>query len=117
MRQPTADTQSQISLRPEEQEWLRKKWSKIRSSQQKADAASNEWNAINDAVKRKFAAEDRRREERGEFPLTDLMKAQAKSASLPLKDALATHKWHAEESQRHIDDVNLFLRMKELGVL
>jgi hypothetical protein len=39
-----------------------------------------------------------------------------KSESLPLKDALDTGKWHSANAQRHIDDLHLFLKMKELGL-
>lgn len=106
-----------VELTPDEQVWLKRKWALIRRSQQLADAASATWNEINESIKVKHRRENERREESGFFPKTDLMIAQEKSASLPLKDALATHAWHANEAQRHIDDVNLFLRMKEMGIL
>ena len=106
-----------MNLTESEIRWVRRKWDLIRASQMAADKANQEWNTINDGFKEKFAADDARREERGQFPLTDLMKAQAKEASLPLKDALATGNWHSRNAERHIHDVTLFLRLKELGIL
>jgi len=46
-----------------------------------------------------------------------VQRARIKGESLPLKDALEKGKWHAQNAQRHIDDLMLFLKMKELGVL
>lgn len=100
-----------------EQKWVTRKWALIRESQRKADAANNEWNSLNDSINDKHRREDERRAERADFPMTDLMKAQAKSASLPLQDALATGNWHSRNAERHIQDVQLFLKMKELGLL
>lgn len=105
----------ELTLR--EREWVNKKWAKVRNSQRRADAAGNDWNRINDDINRKHQNDDMRRMERGRPLLTDLMKVEAKSASLPLKDAFDTGKWHAAEAQRHIDDVMLFLKLKELGLL
>lgn len=103
MKQPTA-----INLTPDEQTWLRKKWANIRESQQKADRSSREWNQLNDEMNDYLRRSG----------ITDMVqKDKIKGQNLLMKGALATHAWHAGESQRHIDDVNLFLRMKELGVL
>lgn len=100
-----------------EVKWVERKWAKIRESQIQADKSSNEWNEINNAIKDKHAREDARRAEIGQFPLTDLMKAQEKDASLPLKDALATGNWHSRNAERHIHDLQLFLKMKEMGLV
>jgi hypothetical protein len=51
------------------------------------------WNEINDAINDKFAREDERRAMRGDYQLTDLMKAEMKADSLPLKDAFAAGQW------------------------
>lgn len=106
-----------MELTHTERQWIRRKWSLIREAQQKADAANATWKRINDEINDKHRREDERRSQRGDFPLTDLMKAQAKEASLPLKDALSTGAWHSRNAERHIHDVNLFLKIKELGVL
>jgi hypothetical protein len=106
-----------LNLTSIERHWVSRKWALIRESQQKADAANKVWNRINDEINDKHRREDQRRGERGEFPLTDLMKAQAKSASLPLKDALDTGNWHSRNAERHIHDVELFLKMKELKLI
>lgn len=100
-----------------ERQWIRSKWEKIRKSQRMADQSNSDWHRINDQINEKHASESKRRAERGDFPLTDLLKAQAKSDSIALRDALEVGKWHSAESQRHIDDLSLFLRMKELGIL
>jgi hypothetical protein len=101
----------------EEAKWVEAKWRLIRKSQQKADEANNLWQKLTDEINWKHAREDERRRQRGEFPLTDLMKAQAKDASLPLKDAFAAGNWHARNAERHIHDLQLFLNMKQIGLL
>lgn len=106
-----------MELTTQEKRWVALKWKQIREGQRKADEANNEWNEINDAIKIKHLKEDHRRMLRGDFPMTDLMKSQAKSASLPLKDALDTGKWHSANAQRHIDDLQLFITMKKEGLL
>jgi hypothetical protein len=106
-----------IQLSTMEREWIDKKWALIRDSQRRADAANNTWNRINDEINDKHARESQRRIDRGDFPMTDLMKVQAKSASLPLRDALDTGNWHSRNAERHIHDLDLFLKMKELGLL
>lgn len=107
-RIPSNDSQSAIRLTSDEQTWLRKKWSNIRESQQRADRSSREWNRLNEGVN----------EYLDKSGVTDVVQRdKIKGQNLTMKGALATHAWHAAESQRHIEDVNLFLRMKELGVL
>jgi hypothetical protein len=105
-----------VALDSTERQWIDRKWALIRKSQQQADAANNTWNRINDAINEHPRRPAPRRADRGDFPLTDLMKAQAKSASLPLKDALDTGNWHSRNAERHIQDVMLFLKLKELGL-
>lgn len=100
-----------------ERRWIKRKWELIREAQMKADKANNNWKRINDEINDMHRRESERRMERGEFPLTDLMMAENKSASLPLKDALSVGNWHARNAERHIHDVNLFLRLKELDLL
>jgi hypothetical protein len=106
-----------IQLSRDEAKWVTAKWVQIRSAQALADAANNRWKDINASIKEKHDTEDNRRRARGDFPKTDLMRAQEKDASLPLKDALATGNWHSRNAERHIHDLNLFLRLKELGIL
>jgi hypothetical protein len=106
-----------IDLNDEEKRWVGLKWTKIRSSQARADAASNRWNRINDHINAQIAATDQQRRGVGMEPLTDLTKAGMKGDSLPLRDAFDEHKWHAAEAQRHIDDLSLFVKLKELGWL
>ena len=106
-----------MNLSVEEIRWVRRKWATIRASQTAADKANAEWQEINAAIKHKHELEDLGRRKGGRPPMSDLMKAEAKDASLPLKDALATGNWHSRNAERHIHDVTLFLRLKELGIL
>jgi hypothetical protein len=101
----------------DEVKWINLKWSEIRKAQILADEANSRWKRINAEINAKHSAESARREERGDFPLTDLMKAKDKEASLPLKDALSVGNWHSRNAERHIHDLNLFLKMKEMGLL
>lgn len=105
-----------IRLSPTDREWISKKWELIRISQRKADEANNDWNRINDEINDRHRREHERRMASTGLPLTDLMRAQDKAASLPLQDALATGNWHSRNAERHIQDVMLFLKMKELGI-
>jgi hypothetical protein len=99
---------SKIPLTADERYWIDQKWRHIRISQAKADKAGNDWNRLNAEINDLM---DRSGE-------TDIVqRTKIKSASLPLKDALDTGKWHAAESQRHIDDLTLFLKLRELEIL
>jgi hypothetical protein len=106
-----------IQLSPIDREWVQKKWRLIRESQVKADKANADWNRINDEINDKHRRDNQRRIDRGDFPLSDIMIAEAKSASLALQDALATGNWHSRNAERHIHDVNLFLQLKQMGIL
>lgn len=99
---------SRLKLAEADRKWLRLKWARIRASQQRADRAGTEWTRLNDALNEML-------DRSGEYDI--VQRDKVKGMNLTLKGHLSTHKWHAEESQRHIDDVNLFLRMKELEVL
>jgi hypothetical protein len=85
--------------------WVKRKWDLIRNSQRKADEANNEWTAFNELLNERYRDE------------TPDQKAKLKGANLILKDALATGAWHSANAQRHIDDVQLFIKMKEVGLL
>lgn len=106
-----------VSLTSTEKEWVARKWRLIRASQQKADQANADWNRINDAINDKHRREHERRMATTGFPLTDLMRAKDKSASLPLKDALDTGNWHSRNAERHLLDLQVFLKMKEMGLM
>jgi hypothetical protein len=98
-----------VSLRisPAEKIWIDRKWAAIRESQQKADDANNDWKRINSAINEyldRSGVED------------IVQRAKIKSASIPLKDALAMGSWHSRNAERHIHDVNLFLRLRELEI-
>jgi hypothetical protein len=98
------------------QKWVRLKWARIRASQQKADEANSHWHRANNFINRQIEATDEQRLRSGQNPMTDLMKAQVKSDSLPLKEALALGKWHSDEAVRHLMDLQVFLKMEEMGV-
>lgn len=87
--------------------WIDLKWAKIRRSQQMADKANNDWNEINSAINRWM----------DETGMVDIVqRTRTKSQSIPLKDALAVGTWHSAEASRHIADLQLFLKLKELGI-
>lgn len=97
-----------LPLSPQDHEWVTAKWALIRKSQQTADKANNDWTRINAEIN-DYLDRD------GTHDI--VQRAQVKSQSLALADAYDVGKWHAGNAQRHIDDVMLFLRLKELGVL
>lgn len=104
MTTPTRGT----SFTETEREWVSRKWALIRASQQAADKCNNDWQRINAEI---IDYLDRSH-------VTDwLERIRIKSQSLSLDDALTSGRWHAQNAQRHIDDVQLFLRLKELGLL
>lgn len=97
-----------IHLELADRQWIKLKWSKIRKSQQMADDANNQWTRLNGEINRYM----------DESGMVDIVqRAKVKGGSLPLKDALEQGKWHAANAQRHIDDMMLFLRLRELEIL
>lgn len=92
----------------DQRRWVKLKWERIRKSQQIADSSSREWNQLSDAINRYM----------DESGIVDIVqRARVKGESLPLAEAFERGKWHAAEAQRHIDDLQLFLRLKEMGLL
>lgn len=97
-----------MDLTVKEKIWVQAKWSKIRALQTKADEAGHRWHRINGEINDHM---DRK-------GLTDIVdRTRRKSESIPLQDALDTGKWHSAEAIRHIEDVQLFLRLKELDLI
>lgn len=97
-----------MRLTADEQAWVKAKWDKVRRSQRKADLAGNEWTELNQAVNEYL---DRK-------GIEDVVqRAKIKGENLALKDALAVGNWHSAEASRHILDLNLFLRLRELEIL
>lgn len=107
-QRPIAYAATSFTLTEEERKWIDAKWQKIRRSATKADAADAKWNRISQEINDKLDREG----------VTDIIaRTRAKNASIPLKDQLDIGKWHSGNAQRHIDDIQLFLRLKELGLL
>lgn len=97
-----------LEMTDSEKRWLRRKWEKIRESQRLADEADIKWKeigaALNEYLDRKF--------------ITDIVqRTKIKAESIALKDALETGKWHSRNAERHIHDVSLFIKLRELDVL
>lgn len=93
---------------PDQRRWVALKWKRIREAQQTADASNNEWNRLNDEIN----------DHMDRHGVTEVVqRAKVKGESLALKDALERGKWHAANAQRHIDDLMLFLKLKEMGLL
>jgi hypothetical protein len=107
--QPTRNPKpGKLQLTEQERNWVKLKWGKVRRAQREADKSGNEWNLLNDAINVYL-------DQSGESDI--VQRTSIKSKSIPLKDALETGKWHSAEAQRHIDDIQLFLRLKELEIL
>ncbi len=76
---------------------------KMQEAAAQATKFDKEWNELNDAFKVKHRQEDQRREARGEFPKTPLMKAQEKNDNLALKDAFAAQAWWRTQAMYYAD--------------
>lgn len=97
-----------MKMTADSRQWVNLKWGRIRKSQQLADQADAEWNRINKEINDYM---DR-------MGITDpVQRANTKGESLALKDALAVGNWHSRNAERHIHDLNLFLKLKELDIL
>lgn len=97
-----------MELTGREKDWVRRKWQLIRQSQQKADAANAKWEKLTDEINSYL-------DRKGEADI--VQRDRIKSESLALRDALESGGWHSRNAERHIHDVQLFLKIKELGVL
>lgn len=93
---------------PDQKKWVQAKWAAIRKAQQKADEANNNWSQVNDGINEWLTG----------MQITDpVQRAKIKGESLELKDALSTGSWHARNAERHIHDLQLYLKLIEMGLL
>jgi predicted 2-oxoglutarate/Fe(II)-dependent dioxygenase YbiX len=91
-----------------ERRWIKLKWAEIRKAQALADASNSKWKSVNAEINAYLDAHN----------ILDVVERdRTKRESLALKEALSAGRWHADNAVRHIHDVNLFLRMRELGVM
>lgn len=87
--------------------WVAFKWKEIRNAQKEADAANAKWKRLNDEITEYLDAKG----------ITDVVQvADIKNQSLALNDALGTGNWHSRNAERHIADVQLFLKLHETGL-
>lgn len=89
-------------------EWVRRKWALIREYHQIADRANAKYRRIsaelNDYLDRSY--------------ITDMVqRARIRGESLPLMDAIEEGAWFRREAQAHAEDLGLYLKLKELGLL
>lgn len=97
-----------FNLAETDREWLRRKWAIIREAHQEADKAIRKWRRLSDEVNDYL---DR-------SGVTDIVqRAKIRSENLGLKDALGAGEWWRNEARAHSDDIQLFLRLKEMGLL
>jgi hypothetical protein len=97
-----------VAFTADERRWIRLKWEAIRGAQQTADQANREWQGLSKSI-------DSWLDSSG---ITDVVqRTKIKAENLGLKDALETGRWHAQNAQRHIDDLMCFLKMKDMGLL
>lgn len=95
-------------LNSKDRKWVLLKWAQIRESQKAADKANKDYEVLSDAINDKLDREK----------CTDVVaRADRRGSSLALAELMGAGNWHARNAERHIHDVNLFLRMKELNVL
>ena len=96
-----------MRLEEPERRWVRLKWEAIRKAQQTADKANNDWQRISGELNQYL----------DESGIVDIVqRTKIKSESLPLKEALEVGNWHCRNAERHIHDLQLFLKIRELGV-
>jgi hypothetical protein len=97
-----------IRLESKDLEWINKKWIQVRKAQQLADQANNDWKRV--------SAEINSYLDRSEIR-DPVQRMRIRNESLALKDALDVGNWHSRNAERHIADVQLFLRLREMEVL
>lgn len=109
MNPPAASSKTEaFSFQGNEQEWIRLKWQIIRDAMQTADKAIDRWRRlsaeVNDYLDRKG--------------ITDMVqRSKIRGENLSLGEALSTCDWYRAEAQVHMDDLSLYLRLKERGLL
>lgn len=97
-----------LSFADDDREWVRLKWATIRDHHQKADRAAAKW--------RKVSAEINDYLDR--TGITDVVqRARIRKESLALKDAVDDVQWFRAEANAHSHDLNLYLKLKEMGLL
>lgn len=97
-----------LELTSIEKRWVTRKWEVIREAQQKADTAGRDWARLSDEINTYLDGSK----------ITDpLQRARVRAESLALAEAFASGEWFADEARRHIDDLSLFLQMKEHELL
>jgi len=97
-----------IRVTESDRNWIRLKWVAIRKAQQTADQSNNDWQRINAEINQYM----------DDSGIVDpVQRAKTKGESLALKDALAVGDWHSRNAERHIHDLQLFLRLRELELL
>jgi hypothetical protein len=107
-RGPAPGVPGVLGITGDERLWVAAKWDLVRRSQMAADKATNDWHRIGDEIDDYMCRAG----------ITDVVQRdRVKGESLSLRDALETGKWHAANAQRHIDDVLLYLRLKELKLI
>lgn len=91
-----------------ERTWMRRKWEIIRDAQRQADKAINQWRLLSDEV---IDYLDR-------SSITDpVQRARIKGENLRLTDLFTLGQWYRNEARAHMEDLNLFLRLKEMGIV
>lgn len=104
----TARKPGSLYFAENEREWVHLKWGRIRDAMQQADTAVNKWERLSDEVNTYLDA----------HKITDIVqRTNIRGENLALSDALATGQWFRGVAQAHVDDLNLYLRLKELGLL
>lgn len=91
-----------------DREWIRLKWETIRKSMQEADQAGNKWRRISAEINEYMTRKG---------IMDPVQRAKVKGESLALKDAYEVGQFHRNEARTHMEDLNTYLRLREMGLL
>lgn len=90
-----------------ERQWVDAKWQLIRDAQHKADQAVAKWRRLSDEINSYL---DR-------SGVQDVVqRAKIRNENLALTDAFGASTWFRKEAEVHIADLDMFLKLKKMGV-
>jgi hypothetical protein len=99
---------SAVFIADMDREWVRRKWALIRAAHQTADNAYNQWRRVSAEIDDYLDAHG----------ITDIVqRGHVRSESLTLRDHYETMQWMRGEAHAHASDIDLYLKLKEWGLL
>lgn len=105
---PSTSSQPEVFYFAEtDRKWIARKWALVREYMQRADQEVNKWDRISGEINIYLDSHQ----------ITDsLQRARIRGESMALSDAFAAGNWFRSVAQAHMADVNLYLKMKEMGL-